>query len=875
MTTPSLPIPATSFVGRSHELTRIADLLADPNCRLLTLLGPGGIGKTRLALQAAADQSSFTDGTFFVHLTPVSAPDLIPSATASALQITFFDSSALRRQLADYLREKHLLLVMDNFEHLLEGLDLLIDLLQAAPHVKFLVTSRERLNIQEEWVLALEGLSFPEGEDSAPLESYSAIQLFAQRARQVQVNFSLSENDSAVRKICQQVEGMPLGIELAATWLRAMSPQQIVAHMESDLGFLTTPLRNVAERHRSLYRVFEQSWKLLSTNEQNVLMRLSIFRGFNLEAAEQVAGASLAILAGLTDKSLIRINRNGRYDLHELLRQFAEEQLKTAEAAEATRSAHSDYYLRFVAQRDEDIKGRRQQVGLHEIRTDLENIRAGWRWAVDHQQYALITTPVLNCLVNFGEMGNQSVEMHKFLKDAEAVLRAKIVDQAEPLLDQIAIRVERMNFLTGKPIDNQRLEIILERTRQRGDKSEIAFCLWVMEIHSATTHDHVSQLRVIDESLRLWREIGDDFYVAHALMAWGGYNLIHQHEGKQWIEALHESVQIRRHRGDLNNLAYSLLQFTYYCVLMGRFSEVTPLLDEALAIHDEIGPISTYPLIKTAKAISAFWRGEFDVAMAEIQAEDRFVDEYVYKNMRVSEAVFSILASMRGDYHQAYDLIQHHIHTAASFVQEWGRYGLAVAACGLGKDDEAGQALHDLLTHSPSSYSPIWQRIALPVAAILAARANQPEWAVELIGLAFDGPRELIGWIEKWPLLSEVQQQLKDQLGVEAFRNAWEQGQTLQLETVARILRDQGQTVETHRQLSASEMANRALIEPLSERELDVLRLIAEGHSNQKIADHLVISVTTVKKHINHIFGKLGVQSRTQAVTHAQALNLL
>ena len=371
-----------------------------------------------------------------------------------------------------------MLLVLDNFEHLLAGVDLLSYLLQAALGVKFLVTSRERLNVLEEWGLPLEGLSFPEDETSAPLESYSAVKLFAQRARQVQVNFSLGDNALPVRRICQQVEGMPLGLELAATWLRVMSCQKIVAQMESNLAFLTTSLRNVPERHRSLRAVFDQSWKLLSADEQAVLMRLSVFRGgFDLDAAEQVAGASLAMLASLTDKSLIRVNDSGRYDLHELLRQYAEQQLEVAGAAEAAQTAHSDYYLRFVAQHDADIKGRRQHAGLYEIRTDLENIRAGLFWAIEHEQYALITTPVLGCLVNFGEMSNRSVDVAILLKQAEAALRTKFTDQTDPLLDRVAIHCERMNMLTGSEMNGQRLEAILERERQRGNKHEIAYCL--------------------------------------------------------------------------------------------------------------------------------------------------------------------------------------------------------------------------------------------------------------------------------------------------------------------------------------------------------------------------------------------------------------
>jgi len=875
MNTPSLPIPATSFVGRNDELARIAALFADPNCRLLTLLGPGGIGKTRLALQFAADQRSFTDGVYFVHLTPVSSLDLVPSAIASALQITLFDSIDLRPQLLNYLRGKHLLLVMDNFEHLLDGVDLLIDLLQAAPQVKFLVTSRERLNLQEEWVLALDGLSFPENKTDIPLESYSAVQLFAQRARQVQANFSLDENSDAVRKICQKVEGMPLGLELAATWLRAMSPQQIAAHMEANLGFLTTPLRNVAERHRSLYRVFEQSWKLLSTDEQNVLMRLSVFRGgFDLEAAEQIARASLETLAGLADKSLIRLNREGRYDLHELLRQFAEGQLQAAGAAETTQTTHSEYYLRFMAQRESDVKGRRQQAGLHEIRIDLENIRAGLFWAVQREQYDLITTPVLECLVNFAEVSNLTVDVLLLLKQVEGDLRTKIVDQVDPLLDQVAVRCEKMNSLTRGEIDHERLEAILERASQLGARHEVAYCLWVLGDYSSIIGDFGTLVRRLEECLRLWREVRDDFYIAHMLVGLSvGYVALGR--GDDGIEALQESIRIRRRIGDLNNLGFPLAGLNYHYFLKGRVSEGEQVLNEALDLYDEIGKLPTYALIRDGKAVSAFLRGNFDLSVNEVRDGIRHIDQHTYKRYRLSDPILNWVANMRGEYRQAYDLSQQRLLDSTALIPDWDRFALAQASCGLGENDQARRAVHDMLTEAPSATSPTWQRLCLPIAAILAARANQPEWAVQLLGLASTAPRELMGWMEKWPLLSEVRQQLEDQLGAEAFRNAWEQGQTLQLETVVRILRDQGQTGEAHEQPNPSQAANQALTEPLSERELDVLRLIAAGYSNQDIADHLVISVTTVKKHVNHIFGKLGVESRTQAIAHAQALNIL
>src|SRR5258708_304699 len=240
----NLPQQMTPFIGRASELAHLAERLNDPNCRLLTLVGPGGIGKTRLALEAAYQNSAnFAQGVHFVSLAPVSSADLLVFAIGSALDISFYDPLASTVQLFSYLREKSLLLVVDNFEHLLDGTPWLIDLLASALHLKLLITSRERLNVQSEWVYEVEGMDYPQAYDSDQIERSAAVQLFVQSAQRVYSDFSLSRDISGVLRICQLVEGMPLGLELAASWVRLLPCSRIAEQLASGLDVLVSSMR--------------------------------------------------------------------------------------------------------------------------------------------------------------------------------------------------------------------------------------------------------------------------------------------------------------------------------------------------------------------------------------------------------------------------------------------------------------------------------------------------------------------------------------------------------------------------------------------------------------------------------------------------------
>ena len=385
----NLPTQTTSFVGREAELAEIQRLLLDElGCRLLTLIGPGGTGKTRLALAVASQMLDvFSDGAYFVSLASVSEnADIVP-AIAEALRFTFYGQDDPKDQLLAYLGQKQLLLVVDNFEHLLDGADLMSEILGQAPEVTLLTTSRERLNLQEEWVYEVPGLAFPalKEETSEGLSSYSAIELFTQRARQTVPNFAPSEDEMIdIGCICQLVEGMPLGLELAAPWVRTLSCREVAAEIERSFDFLSTTLRNMPERHRSLRAIFEQTWGRLSEAEQAVLRQLSVFRGGSTrKAAEQVTDATLPVLSSLVDKALLRRTNTGRYELHELIRQFAETQLQTdSSAVEQVQKRHGDYFVAFLETRTAGVKGGRQKETLAEIKADMDNIRLAWRRAI-------------------------------------------------------------------------------------------------------------------------------------------------------------------------------------------------------------------------------------------------------------------------------------------------------------------------------------------------------------------------------------------------------------------------------------------------------------------------------------------------------------
>lgn len=395
----NLPPQATPFVGRQRELADILRRLRDPTCRLLTLIGPGGIGKSRLAIEAASilsesDDSPFAGGVCFVQLAPIDTYSGMIAAIANATHFAFYSEVPSEQQLLNYLINKALLLVLDNLEHLLPPKDdmptpdgsiwLLAQILDAAPAVKILVTSRSTIHLQQAWFHPVDGMELPpkHSKDVDTWKAADAVRLFIECGRRARVGFGEAPDYVGAVQICRLVAGMPLAIELAASWLKTLECARIAAEIERGLALLATPAVNIPARHRSIRAVFDYSWQLLDQAERSVMMRLSLCRGFDLNAAAQITGASIAGLTALVDKSLLRSPVAERYEMHELVRQYAAEQLDTI-PSERKKAAmtHSTYYLHFLARRESLLNGAEQPRALAEIEVEIDNVHTAWHWA--------------------------------------------------------------------------------------------------------------------------------------------------------------------------------------------------------------------------------------------------------------------------------------------------------------------------------------------------------------------------------------------------------------------------------------------------------------------------------------------------------------
>ena len=839
-----LSAESNPFIGRSRELEELTQLLIDPKCRLITLVGPGGSGKTRLAIEATRENAArFADGVYFVGLQPVSSSEFLISSIADALHYSLRGTDE-ETQILDYLRDKQALLVLDNFEHLLESADLLDAILHRAPHIKMLVTSREVLKLREEWLYPVQGMPFPA--DTADIQDgeYGAVELFVEHARRVRRDFSLEDERVQVIQLCRVVEGMPLALELAASWLKTLPCRDIVLEIEHNLDFLNTNVRNIPTRHRSMRTVFEHSWKMLTEEERQIFKRLSVFRGgFQRKAAERVAGASLMVLSALVDKSLLHGEPNGRYQIHELLRQYAAEQLwASPEEAAHVSERHCDYFADFLHQRYEDLMGSLQLETAQEIAADLENVRAMWEYAAEHALLDPLEKAV-SCYSLYCDIAGRYQEaVRAMLKVAKAL---------QPLNSLQARRILALLF-SWMGWDYLRLG-------QYGD-SIAAFR------HSQMLYD--------DLGIEPPNGFGGDPLNGLAMVAAtrGDYQ-----EALEHGERAHQRVSARGHKQELSISLYALANASFG---LGQYDAAYRYAWQGYELTQEIknGWMMGYVLIILGNIERA--RKKYEQALRHYQ-NSHDVKQRVNDAEGVAVALNHLgwIALVQKQPERAASLFHQSLKIYQRIYDPGGLgmtlFGLSDSALMGGDYAAACSSLCEALEIATTiRWTTLTLRLLLSASDLLQI-IEGPERSAELLQLVLNHPASE-------PEMKERARQGLDQLPAD-FPALIPSGlsQPLndnELHAVALSLYSDLRVRELSLEDSAPHDAPLQPIQPsvdaLTDRELDVLRLMADGLSNPQIAERLIVATGTVKAHTNNIFSKLGVSNRVQAVNRAKELGL-
>lgn len=584
----NLPLPPTPFVGREKELNALNDLLDQPDHRLINLVGPGGVGKTRLALQVAADQvSCFADGVFYVPLAAVTQADLLPVVIGDILQVTLHGDADPRQEILKAIARKEMLLILDNLEHIPEAVEFVAKMLASAPGLVILATSRQHLMLRGEWVFPVEGLPVSRPEVVLVEDNGSSAALFIQSAARLQSQFTPdTEQKAAISQICWLVDGLPLAIELAAAWTPVLPCTQIAREIHGNLDFLAGSLSDLPDRHASIRAVFDHSWALLTPEERAVFCKLSIFRGgFQREAAEQIAGATLAHLRSLLDKSLVKRVPFDRYDMHELARQYASEQLTKTGEELVVRKQASTYFRGLVERAASYIRSEQGPAWMHSLEEDMDNIRAVLEWSLTSGR---VEVGMLLAWAMFRIWYWHPKYVREGRRWLEELLSAEENTGSVP--DELMGNVLFVAAaLTGMQHDYQTSDAYLERClalrQSLGDKHGQAVALNGLGSNACALGDMTRARTLIESSLAIDRELGQIPHVqlinlAEVAQIQGDY--------EKAIECLEEALQIGRETHNQGSVAIVLEGLARVEQLTGERQQALRNYKESLRIFHEL-----------------------------------------------------------------------------------------------------------------------------------------------------------------------------------------------------------------------------------------------------------------------------------------------
>jgi predicted ATPase/DNA-binding SARP family transcriptional activator len=666
-----LPFFRTSFVGREVEIHEIQTTVADPDCRLLTVVGPGGIGKTRLAVHAALNlERRFEQGICFVALRQVTAADGMAPAIARSLGLTAYSDEGLREQLVTYVKRKSILVLLDNMEHLLVAPDwdtgemLLAEILETAPNVRILATSRERLHMPEEWICTLGGLTFASERigASSDLCSYAATQLFLHRARQLDSAYHPDRVGpdvlDSVAAICRHVSGMPLALEMAAAWVQQMPCAEIAASLDRDLTLLVRSGAQGPERHSSMQTVFEHSWQLLDLDLRQLLARLSVLHGhFDREAAAAVAGGTLFSLSALLDKSLLDSTGDGRYQVHELLRQFAAEKLVADPMAEsATREAHSIYYCELCHRLEEDLKGSAQTRAAQQLEDALVNLRAAFTWAVRQGEW--------NRAADASFSLGYFCRLYGLVEEGCAIFTTVIEAlRGTELSSEQALALARASYWLGQLVDGGSATpfltdaiTLLQRAKRAGLGTDFDEAIFeeALAFSSESDGDYAGAVRHCQAGLTSARRSDNPWAEARLLDSYASLQVWNLGRYQDAAQNAGEALQLQRIIDDRIGMMETLGTLCVVETFMRNYERALQISEEKLAISRMLNNDLQTAAAHQTVSWSLLLAGRFDECVAHLRQARSIYDHYGQER-QVAETLYGLSwrSCMGGHYESA------------------------------------------------------------------------------------------------------------------------------------------------------------------------------------------------------------------------------
>jgi predicted ATPase/DNA-binding CsgD family transcriptional regulator len=857
-----VPSPFTPLIGREQDVTSVCVLLSRPEVRLLTLLGVGGIGKTRLSIQVANHmRDRFADGVCFVGLAPISDPSLVISTIAHEVGLQEGGEQPLVEIVKTWLRDKHFLLVLDNFEQIVSAAPVLEDLLTACPRLVILVTSREVLHLSAEHLFPVPSLTFPDLArlpNQEDLRQYAAVTLFLQRAQALKPDFMLTPtNAQAIAEICVRLDGLPLAIELAAARIRLFPPHALLTRLSQRLQVLTGGARTLPERQQTLRNTIKWSYDLLNAEEQRLFRRLSVFvGGCTLEAAEAVCGTSseksfvLDGVASLIDKSLLhQVEQEGeepRLAMLETIREFGLACLEQQEELQAARQAHARYFLALAEQAEPHLFGPEQLRWLDCLEQELDNLRAilqaGIADGAEEREVALrLGAAVRIFWAGRWHLREGRTALERLLADARMIpdlVRLKA-------LNTLGILLWMQNDTRGLgPVADEALAL----ARTLGNQELMTTALFLRGIAMMFAGHYAQAQAYLEESLASARALGDRLGLYNTLGCLGMLALL-QHDAPQasaWIE---EVLILCRAVGEQLLMSLALGVLARVELSQGHAARACSLMEESLSISRAFGNPWGIAHALNLLGVLALQQGELSKAEVFLADSGRLAsevgDRLILANSRLQLAN---LAMTRGEFGTA---------------RQWYEECLATA-------------LDIGLTNYAAS---VYITSGLIGLGCVAAALGLPIWAALLWGTA-ESPHESrsvavsqLYYLEAIPqtLYDRMVAEVRRQLGEAAFTAAWARGRNM---TPEQALAAQG-TAEiplaapTETPSSPPAKASSTYPSGLTAREVEVLRLVAQGLTDAQVAEQLVVSPRTVNFHLTSIYSKLQVSSRTAATRYA------